>query len=90
MSTLHAIKFGGDVQKYRSVSTGTFSPSGHDSSYKMSAKKAVLLGTHFRPQINQYAIKLPSLSRSLTFLLFITTVCKENRHELKDTTIFVV
>jgi len=44
MSTLHAIKFGGEfVHKYRSVSTGVFSLNGHDSSHIMSAKKAVLM-----------------------------------------------
>jgi hypothetical protein len=37
MSTLHAIKLGGEVHKDRSVSL-----NGHDSSYMMSAKKAVL------------------------------------------------
>jgi len=44
MSTLHAIKFGGEfVHKYRSVSTGVFPLNGKDSSYTMSAKKAVLM-----------------------------------------------
>jgi len=42
MSTLHAIKLGGEVHKDRSASTGDFSINGHDSSYIMSAKKAVL------------------------------------------------
>jgi len=43
MSTLHAIKFGGEfVHKYRSVSTGIFSLNGHGSSYIMSPKRAVL------------------------------------------------
>ena len=43
MSTLHAIKFGGEVvHKDRSVSTGAFSLNGYDSSYIMSAKEAVL------------------------------------------------
>jgi len=42
MSTLHAVKLGGEVHKGRPVSTGGFSLNGHDSSYIMSAKKAVL------------------------------------------------
>ena len=43
MSTLHAIKFGGAViHKDRSVSTGAFPLNGHENSYIMSAKKAVL------------------------------------------------
>ena len=43
MSTLHAIKLGGEVvHKDRSVSTGDFQLNGHDSSYIMSAKRAVL------------------------------------------------
>lgn len=43
MSTLHTIKMGGEVvHKDRSVSTGAFSLNGHDSSYIMSAKIAVL------------------------------------------------
>jgi len=43
MSTLHAIKLGGEaVHNDRSVSTGAFSLNGHDSSYIMSAKTAVL------------------------------------------------
>ena len=42
MSTLHAIELGGEVHKDRPVSTGAFSQNGHDSSYIMSAKKAVL------------------------------------------------
>lgn len=42
MSTLHAIKLGGDVHKDRSTSTGAFSLNGHDSSYIMTAKTAVL------------------------------------------------
>ena len=37
MSTLHAIKLGGNVHKDRSVSTGAFSLNGHDSSHIMSA-----------------------------------------------------
>ena len=42
MGTLNAIKLGGEVvHKDRSVSTGAFSLNGHDSSYIMSAKKAV-------------------------------------------------
>jgi len=42
MSTLHAIKLGGEVHKDTFASTGAFSLFGHDSSYIMSAKKAVL------------------------------------------------
>ena len=42
MSTLHAIKLGGELHKDRSVSKGVFSLIGHDNSYIMSAKKAVL------------------------------------------------
>ena len=42
MSTLHAIKLGGEVHKNRSVSTGAFSLNDHDSSYIVSAKKTVL------------------------------------------------
>ena len=43
MSTLHAITLGSEVvHKDRSVSTGAFSLNGHDSSYIMSAKKALL------------------------------------------------
>jgi len=42
MSTLHAIKLCGEVHKDRSASTGAFSLNGHDSSYIMSAKKALL------------------------------------------------
>jgi hypothetical protein len=42
MSTLHAVKLGGDVHKDRSVSTGAFSLNGHDSSYIVSANKPVL------------------------------------------------
>jgi hypothetical protein len=42
MSTLNAIKLGGEVvHKDRSVSRGAFSLNGHDSSNNMSAKKAV-------------------------------------------------
>jgi hypothetical protein len=42
MSTLHTIKFGGEVvHNGKSVSTDAFSLNGHDSSYIMSAKKAV-------------------------------------------------
>jgi hypothetical protein len=36
MSTLDAIKLGGDVHKDRSVSIGGFSLNGHDSSHIMS------------------------------------------------------
>jgi hypothetical protein len=43
MSRLHTFKMGGDVHKDRSVSKGAFSLNGHDSSYIMSAKKAVFL-----------------------------------------------
>jgi hypothetical protein len=39
---IHAIKLGGEVHKDRSASTGAFSLNGYDSSYIMSAKKAVL------------------------------------------------
>jgi hypothetical protein len=43
MSTLHAIKFGGEVvHKDRYVSTGAISLNGHDSSNIMSAKKLCL------------------------------------------------
>jgi hypothetical protein len=42
MCTLHAIELGGEVHKDRSASTGAFSLNGHDSSYIMSAKAAVL------------------------------------------------
>jgi hypothetical protein len=35
-------------------------------------------------------IKLPSVSRSPTYLLVITTVLKQIWHELNDTTVFVV
>jgi len=43
MSTLHTIKFGGEVvHKDRYASTGAFSLNGHDSSNIMPAKKAVL------------------------------------------------
>jgi len=43
MSTLHIVKLGGvAVHKDRAVSTGAFSLNVHDSSYIMSAKKAVL------------------------------------------------
>ena len=43
MSTVHALKLGSEVvHKDRSVSMGAFSQNGHDSSYIMSAKKAVL------------------------------------------------
>ena len=42
-STLHAIKLGGEVvRKDRYVSTGASSLNGHDGSYIMSAKKAML------------------------------------------------
>jgi len=34
-------------------------------------------------------VNLPSLSRSPTYLLLITTVLKQIRHELNDTTFFV-
>jgi hypothetical protein len=44
MTTLQAIKLGDEVvHKERSVSTCAFSLNGHDSSYIMSAKKAVLM-----------------------------------------------
>jgi len=44
MSTLHAIKLGGEiVHKETSVSTSDFSLNGHDSSYIMSAKKTELI-----------------------------------------------
>ena len=43
MSTLHAIELGAEVHKDRSVSTRAFSQNGHDSSYIISAKKAVLM-----------------------------------------------
>ena len=50
MSTLHAIKFGGEVvHKDSSVSTSAFSLNGHENSYILSEKKAVL--------------KVPSLDR---------------------------
>jgi hypothetical protein len=53
ISTLHAIKFGGEVvHKDRYVSTGSFSLNGHDSSNIMSAKKDVL--------------KVPTLGRKST------------------------
>jgi hypothetical protein len=52
MSTLHAIKFGVDVHKDTSVSTGAFSLNGHENSYILSAKKAVL--------------KVPTLGRQST------------------------
>jgi len=43
MNTLHAVRLGSEVvHKDRSVSTGAFSLTGHDSSYSMSAKKDVL------------------------------------------------
>ena len=42
MSTLHAIKLGGEVHKDRSTSTGAFSLNVHDSSHILSAKTAVL------------------------------------------------
>jgi len=43
MSTLHAIKLGGEnAHKDRSVSTGVFSLNGNDISYIMSGKTAVL------------------------------------------------
>jgi len=42
MSSLNAIKLGGEVHKDRSVSTGAFLLNGHDSSYIISAKKTVL------------------------------------------------
>jgi hypothetical protein len=42
MSTLHAIKLGGEMHTDRSASTGAFSLNGHGSSYIMSAKTAVL------------------------------------------------
>ena len=42
MSTLHAMKLGGEDAQDTPVSTGAFSLNGHDSSYIMSAKKAVL------------------------------------------------
>ena len=42
MSTLRAIKLGGEMHKDRSASTGAFSLNGHGSSYIMSAKTAVL------------------------------------------------
>jgi hypothetical protein len=43
MSTLHTIKFDGEVvYKDRYVLTGAFSLNGHDSSNIMPAKKAVL------------------------------------------------
>jgi len=43
MSTLHAVQLGGEVvHSNRSVSTGAFSLNGHDSSYIVLAKKAVL------------------------------------------------
>jgi hypothetical protein len=45
MSTLHAIKLDSEVvHKDGYVSTGAFSLNGHDSSYIISAKKAVLKG----------------------------------------------
>jgi hypothetical protein len=52
MSTLHAIKLGGEVHKDRSVSIDGFSLNGHDSSHTMSEKKAVL--------------KVPNLGRKTT------------------------
>jgi len=43
MSTLHEIKFGGQVvHKDRPISTGAFLPNGQEFIYIMSAKKAVL------------------------------------------------
>jgi hypothetical protein len=42
MSTLPAIKLGGEVHKDKPASTGAFSLNGHDSLYIMSAKKAGL------------------------------------------------
>ena len=43
MSTLHIIKFGGEVvHKERSVSTHAFSLNWHENLYILSAKKAVL------------------------------------------------
>ena len=53
MSILHAIELGGEeVHKDRSVATGAFSLNGHDSSFIMSTKKAVL--------------KVPTLGRKST------------------------
>jgi hypothetical protein len=44
MSTLHVIKLGSEVvHKDRSVSTDAFSLNGHDTSYIMSAKRAMLM-----------------------------------------------
>jgi len=56
MSTLHAIKFDGEVYSDRSVSIGSFSLYGHDSSHIMSEKESCAQGSQFRPQNNQYAI----------------------------------
>jgi hypothetical protein len=52
MSTLQAIKLGGEVHKDRSASIGVFSLNGRGSSYIMSAKKTVL--------------KVPTLGRKTT------------------------
>jgi len=73
MSTLHAIKLGGEVMhKDRSVLTGVFSLKGHDSSYTMSAKRAML--------------KVPTLGRESTthtryiyIYIYIYRVSQEER-----------
>ena len=53
MSKLHALHFGSEtVHKDTPISKGAFSLNGHDSSYVMSAKKAVL--------------KVPTLGRKST------------------------
>ena len=62
MSTLRAIKLGGKVvHKDRSVSTGTFSLKGQDSSYIMSANRAML--------------KVPTLGRESTTHTHTHTTC---------------
>jgi hypothetical protein len=56
MSTLHTIKFGGEVHNDRSVSIGDYSLNGYDSSHVMSEKESCAQGSQFKPQNNQYAI----------------------------------
>jgi hypothetical protein len=56
MSTLSAIKLGGEVHKDRSVSVGGFSLNGHNSSHIMSEKESCAQGSQFRPQNNMQSI----------------------------------
>ena len=84
MSTLHAIKLGGEVVcKDRSVSTGASSLNGHDGSYIMSAKKAVLkVPTLGRKSTNMQLPDFLTLVANNTTPLFLFGDCMTSHSKL--------